>query len=141
MYTINEAIKWSGWMAIIRRMHDPVKLKFFVCCRYHHSFPSFFFLSFVLRSRESGINESNYNKLLTSTQVTHILIILDRHTIDRISCAHNPHCHIHKYIHIWLNVLLSVRLLTDFYFIQFFNIVRRFFFWFLLTIFFFHYCN
>lgn len=103
MDTIIEAMNWSGWMAIIWRMHDPVKLKSFVCCRYHHflflpNVSSFFFslsLSLnviVLRSCESNLHQYesdsfNEKKLICCggvALVTLIYFVLDRHKIDRI---------------------------------------------------------
>lgn len=105
MDTINEAMNWSAWMAIIWRMHDPVKLKSFVCCRYHHfSFlpiVSLFFslplsqrhrswISWIKFTSTTWISQTKRNEPIHRggvALVTLLYFVLDRHTVGRLSCS------------------------------------------------------
>ena len=114
MYTINEAIKWSAWMAIIRRTHDPVKLKFFVCCCYHYSFA---FLRTFSYSSEDLMNQASIR--------TH-----DSNSDEYFTYIHFQFYFRSYQLHSWptlSNILLSVQFGSDFHLTFSFNCSREFY--------------
>ena len=86
---------WSSQIEVLCLLLLPAFLSFLLCL---------FLLSFIVpRSRESGLCVSPWVNARESFNLggsdVHICVVLDRHTIDRISCASpNPYCHTRRHI-------------------------------------------